>query len=208
MHVQKTKSMYSVSTNDPTLPSNEIITRSGLLLKHGLNLPAMMIIVSGLPGSGKSYFASRLSEELSATYISSDLTRKEIDAQGQYAFEDKLNVYEEMAYGAGQQLRNGKRVVIDATFYRKEMRELFYTLAKLLDIKIVFIEIVADEEIIAERLSKPRLTSEADYSVYKFVKSQYEALDREHLVIESTNDNIEGMLMKAVDYIAKVNEST
>lgn len=162
-----------------------------------------MIIVSGLPGSGKSYFASRLSQKLGATYISSDLMRKEMDAQGRYAFEDKLNVYEEMAHIAGEELREGKRVVVDATFYRKEMRDLFATLAKLLHRRMAVIKIVADEQIILERLRQPRAASEADVSVYKLVKSQYEELDGDHLVIESTNDNIGDMLKKATEYISK-----
>ena len=160
-----------------------------------------MIIVSGLPGSGKSYFAGRLSQELGAEYISSDLTRKMMDSMGQYAFEDKLNVYDEMARKAGDALRGGKSVVVDATFYRNEMRELFLTLAKLLHQKVVYFEIVADEDLIRQRLSQPRLNSEADLSVYSLVKSQYEALTLEHLVIESRNDNIDQMLKEGLDYV-------
>jgi predicted kinase len=168
----------------------------------------MMIIVSGLPGSGKTYFASKLSKELGASYISSDLTRKDMDAQGRYAFEDKLNVYEEMAHRAGEEVRAGKQVVIDATFYRKEMRELFFTLARLLHQKIALIEIVADEQIVLARLSQPRAESEADFAVYKMVKSQYELMDIEHLVIESKTDNIKDMLTKGTEYISKLDEAT
>jgi len=165
-----------------------------------------MIIVSGLPGSGKSYFAVRLSKALGAEYISSDLTRKAMDAMGQYAFEDKLNVYEEMARKTGESLRHGRSVVVDATFYRNEMRELFLTLAKLLHEKVVYFEIVADEKIIRERLKVPRLDSDADYSIYKLVKPQYEPLKLEHLVIESRNDNIDAMLRNGLHYIEEVNE--
>jgi predicted kinase len=167
----------------------------------------MVIIVSGLPGSGKSYFASRLSQKLGAICINSDLERKQMDAQGQYAFEDKLNVYEEMAHRAGERVRDGKHVVVDATFYRKEMRELFSTLARLLYQPIVFIEIVADEQTIMGRLRRPMADHEADYSVYKLVKSQYEALDIEHLAIESKTDNVGDMLSKGLAYISQVNEA-
>lgn len=166
----------------------------------------MLIIVSGLPGSGKSFFASRLSKRINGKYISSDLTRKMIDARGQYAFEDKINVYEEMARLAGDPLREGKTVVIDATFYKKQMRNMFLTLATLLHQKVVYFEIVADEDTIRERLSQPRLNSEADFSVYKQIKPQYEAFEKEHLILESTNDDIDGMLTRAMDYIQEVNE--
>ncbi|HEY9489757.1 MAG TPA: ATP-binding protein [Chryseosolibacter sp.] len=168
----------------------------------------MLIIVSGLPGSGKSFFASRLSKKVNGKYISSDLTRKMIDAAGQYAFEDKINVYEEMARLAGDPLRQGKTVVIDATFYRKEMRNIFFTLATLLHQKVAYFEIVADEDTCRERLSHPRLDSEADFSVYKQIKPQYESYDNDHLILESTKDDVDGMLTKAMDYIQEVNERT
>jgi len=163
-----------------------------------------MIIVSGLPGSGKSYFASRLSERLKAKYVSSDLTRNEMDARGEYAFDDKLDVYEEMAGRVGDHLRQGEAVVVDATFYRREMRNLFFALAKLLHQAVIYIEVVADEILVHARLSQPRLHSEADVAVYELVKPQYERLDVDHLVLKSTDDNIEEMLRKGEEYIKKV----
>jgi predicted kinase len=167
----------------------------------------MMIIISGLPGTGKSYFASRLASKLGAAYINSDVTRKDIDAQGRYAFEDKLNVYEEMANRAGEALRNGQSVVVDATFYRKEMRQMFFTLAKLLHKNIALIQIVADEQIVIDRLRPPRRDREAGLAVYRLVKSQFEELDRDRLTIESTADNIGDMLEKATAYISQVNDA-
>lgn len=164
----------------------------------------MMIIVSGLPGSGKSYFATRLSQEINAQYISSDHTRQDLEARGLYAFEDNLTVYEEMARKAGEALRNGTTVILDATFYKKEMRNLFFTLARLLHQKVACFHIAADEEIIRERLSRPRLDSKADFSVYKQLQPQYEIPEEDHLVLESTSDNIGSMLLKAKEYIEHV----
>lgn len=165
-----------------------------------------MIIVSGLPGSGKSYFASRLAQRMGARYINSDLVRREIDARGQYAFEDKLTVYEEMARRASEGIRQGLAVVADATFYREEMRNLFVTLAKLLHEKVCFIEIVAPEALIRERLRHARMDSEADFSVYELVRAQHERLKDDHLVLESGTDNIEDMLSKGEEYIRSVDE--
>lgn len=166
----------------------------------------MLLIVSGLPGSGKSFFARRLSTLLDAEYINSDATRRAMNAMGRYAFEDKLDVYEEMAKRAGHSLRNGRAVVVDATFYRHEMRDIFITLGTLLHKCIGYIEVKADEEIIRERLSRPRNDSEADYAVYQQLKLQYEDPDNSHLVLHSTNNNIDIMLGQAVDYIKRINE--
>lgn len=167
-----------------------------------------MVIVSGLPGSGKSYFASRLAQKTGARYINSDLVRREIDARGQYAFEDKLTVYEEMARRVSYEIRQGNAVIADATFFREDMRNLFVTLAKLLHEKVCFIEIVANEELIKERLRQPRLDSEADFSVYELVQSQHERQKEERLVLESGNDNIEDMLAKGKEYIETFDESS
>ena len=168
----------------------------------------MIVIVCGLPGSGKSYFASRLSEKLDATYISSDLTRTEMDAEGRYAFEDQLNVYEEMANSASEELRRGRRVVVEATFFRKQMRNLFRALGKLLHKRVAFIEVQSTEEIIRERLSHPRPHSAAGFAIYKMVKAQYEEWDIAHLVLRSKADNIESMLVSAMHYLSKADEES
>lgn len=166
----------------------------------------MLIIVSGLPGSGKSYFASRLARYLGAEYISSDQTRKAMDAMGRYRFEDKLNVYEEMSKKTSELLKQGKGVVVDATFYRHEMRNIFMTLCKLLHQPVFFIEIRADEDVIRDRLSRPREDSEADYAVYLKLKDEYEDPSDSHLVLQSTNENAEAMLKKALAYLEQINE--
>jgi hypothetical protein len=166
----------------------------------------MLIIVSGLPGSGKSFLARRLSGELGAEYINSDATRRTMNAMGRYAFEDKLDVYEKMANKAGEKLREGKTVIVDATFYHHEMRDIFVTLGTLLHKPISYIEVQADEKIIQERLSKPRSDSEADFAVYQQLKLQYEDPGRPRLVLESTNDSIDTMVGQALDYIKGINE--
>lgn len=166
----------------------------------------MLIIVSGLPGSGKSYFARRLAQKLGAEYINSDATRRAMNAMGRYGFEDKLNVYEEMASRAGDNLRKGRTVVVDATFYHHEMRNLFLTLGKLLHKPICYLEVQAEEGLIQDRLSRPRTDSEADYAVYQQLKLQYEAPAEDHLILHSTNENISDLLDEALEYIQDIHE--
>src|SRR5690606_12603992 len=126
--------------------------------------------------------------------------------QGRYAFEDKLNVYEEMAQRTAEELRHGKAVIVDATFYCQQVREMFLTLAKLMHFKLAFFEIVADEKVVGKRLRGTKVPGKADLSVHNFVRTQYEQPEADHLVIESKDDNIEEMLEKAMDYISKVSQ--
>lgn len=161
----------------------------------------MVVLVFGLPGSGKTYFSTRLADRLGAQYISSDKIRLGMRLKGKYTFEDKFSVYEEMAKMTGLAIERGKDVVVDGTFYHHRMREPFIALVKLYQTPLHFIEITANEKIVKERLSKPREESEADYSVYQHVKNQFDRLGSSHLRLHSGRNNINEMLSTALNYL-------
>lgn len=161
----------------------------------------MIVIVSGLPGSGKSYFAGKLSKEVGAAYVNSDQVRHEMRASGKYSFDDKLNVYREMARRAAKIVEANKDVVIDATFYHHTMREMFVKLARLYKVPLFFIEVKADEALIRRRLQSPREYSEADFGVYEKVRDDFEGITLPHLTLESTDENIAEMLIQGLQYI-------
>lgn len=162
---------------------------------------SMIILVAGLPGSGKSYFASRLAAQFKAAYISSDQVRKTIDGRSKYDLKDKLSVYREMANLTEEYLGKGENVVVDATFYRKTMRNLIYTLADKYSTEIYFIYIEAEEDLIRQRVSKKRPDSDADFEVYKKIKEEYETIEFPHLNLQSTDNNIAEMLQQTKEYI-------
>ena len=163
----------------------------------------MIIIVFGLPGSGKSYFASRLAERIGAKYVNSDRLRKELFPVRTYSEQEKKAVYDYMLEEMMQALLQNNSLVLDATFHRKESRELFTDKIQNKG-EIVFIEVQADEEIIRERVSKKREYSDADFEVYKLIRQQNESLSDTHLILQSTNDNIDEMLEKAANFL-KIN---
>jgi predicted kinase len=166
----------------------------------------MIVLVAGLPGSGKSYFASKLAARLGGVYVSSDKVRKALDALGEYTFSNKMIVYVEMIKIANRVLKEQKTVVVDATFYQVPMRNLFYKLADKHASKICLIVIKANETLIKERLSKPRQDSEADFKVYEQIRDQFQKIISPHLEMESTNSNITTMLNRAIEYIGNVHE--
>lgn len=161
----------------------------------------MIILVAGLPGSGKSYFAHQLASKIGADYVNSDQVRKTMGALGKYTFKDKLEVYERMATLAESALKKGRPVIIDATFYLRSMRNIFIELAQRCESVTHLIVVHADEALIKQRLSMPREDSEADFAVYKQIKSEFEEFVFPHLELESTNSNIEIMLHRAVNYL-------
>ena len=160
----------------------------------------MVVIVFGLPGSGKSYFASRLAKKIQADYINSDRIRKEMFKKRTYSKEEKEAVYLKMLDTMKEDVDQNRNVILDATFHKKETRQPFI---KEMEKKggVYFIEIIAAESITRERLKRKRRYSEADFKVYKIISSQNEPLKKSHLVLQSTNSNIKEMLEKAVDYL-------
>lgn len=160
----------------------------------------MIVVVFGLPGSGKSYFASRLAKIINAGYINSDQLRKEMFKDRTYSEEEKAAVYKAMLEKMMGAMNQNRSLVLDATFHKNETRKLFIQEAERKD-GIFFIEVKADENIISERLKKERPYSEADLEVYKFIRQHYEPMNEPHLILESTNENVDNMLQKAVDYL-------
>lgn len=158
----------------------------------------MIVVVFGLPGSGKSYFSSHLAEQMNAEYISSDRLRMEMFQVRTYTETEKLSVYDKMLLQLTDACRRKKDVVLDGTFYKAGIRNKFLS---RLDGRILFIEVKAGESVIRERLSKPRPYSEAGFEVYEEIKGQWEPLAEEHLILESTDNNLDEMLSKAMAYI-------
>lgn len=165
----------------------------------------MVVIVFGLPGTGKSYFASRLSDKIHAEYVNSDRIRKELFKKRDYSETEKKAVYDKMLQAMSQALSQNQDLVLDATFHKKETRDLFANKMSSKE-SLFFIEVHADEDIIKERLKKERPYSEADYEVYKIISQKNEPLSNPHLILQSTNDNIDEMLEKALAYLNLKND--
>jgi predicted kinase len=166
----------------------------------------MIIIVFGLPGSGKSYFASRLAKMINAGYVSSDKVRKELFKESVYSEQEKRAVYDKMLQQMEQAIQQKNNLVLDATFHRKDTRKMFVEEMKGKG-NIFFIEVQADENIIRERFKKPRPYSEADFEVYKHIRRQNEPLNEPHLILKSTDDNIDEMLRKTSEYLKIKNDN-
>ena len=160
----------------------------------------MIIIVFGLPGSGKSFFAIRLANLLDATYISSDRVRKEIFAQPTYSQEEKLAVYREMLQRMKKAGGEKRSVVLDATFHATDIRKKFAEKAQQPG-DTFFVEVWAEEAVVKERLQKNRKDSDADFEIYKKIKTKWKPMTEHHLILESTDNNIEEMLQRTADYL-------
>lgn len=164
----------------------------------------MMVIVMGLPGSGKSYFARRLSKRLNFEYIGSDETRKDMEAMGKYGKENKQQVYDRMEFLAEKSLRERRDLILDATFIKENLRQQFISLALNKNSAYCIIWIEAAEELIKKRVSVKRDDSEADFHIYLKLSQEFEAPKPPYLKLQSEQDNIDDLLIQAEKYIKAV----
>lgn len=142
----------------------------------------MIVVLIGLSGSGKSFVANILHREFGFEWIRSDQIRKEMAgieptqkvkvgfSEGIYSEEWTKRVYERMLDLAEEKLKEGKKVVLDATFLRAWQRER----VKERFPSAVLIWVVAKEEEIIKRLSSRQDISDAGVETYLRQKEIFE----------------------------------
>lgn len=138
-----------------------------------------LVLLGGLPGTGKSSLAKPLAEREGFLVFSSDAVRKELTDQpfeshpgtayekGIYKPEWTEKTYDTLLLRAGEALRQGKRVLVDASFSRENWRERFENLAKSRGIPFLFFVCIINHETAGKRLSENRhFGSDADMDIY------------------------------------------
>lgn len=161
----------------------------------------MLILFTGLPGSGKTTLARAFAARMNAVHLNSDTLRQEMGLQGKYAAADKEKVYEALLKKTEETLQSGKTVVVDSTFYKESVRAPFRRIAASLHLPLHWIEVTAPEAVIRERLQHPRPDSEADFTVYQKIRDAYEPLAEPHLTLHSDEATPEQLAVLADDYI-------
>lgn len=159
------------------------------------------VVVCGLPGTGKSFFASKLATKLEAIWISSDVVRQESLQDKHYDEQSKYAVYYKMLDIMEDNLKADKNTVLDATFFKADIRKLFQERVQDLGASIFYIEINASENTVKQRISHKRPDSDADYEVYLKIKAEFEPLMRPHLVLYADTQPIDEMINQALIYL-------
>ena len=126
----------------------------------------VVVLVSGVVGTGKSSAAAELADRLDAVVIASDRVRKRLQGveptqrlsegwgSGAYSPEQTARVYEALLERARPVLASGRCAVLDATFSRRAQREAARGLAEELGLRAFAVEVRCAEEVARERLAR------------------------------------------------------
>lgn len=160
-----------------------------------------VIAVFGLPGTGKTYFATRFADAISAWHANTDKIRIQHNLQGKYDLQTKEKVYQLLFDFVREGMKKQKTVVIDGTFIKKDYRNELKQFCKPYQVPVHFIEIRADEEVVQQRTNKKREESEADFAVYLKLKDAFDPMEENHLILDSSREDIQEMIAKAKKYL-------
>ncbi len=139
----------------------------------------LIVMMMGLPGSGKSYMARLLKNANGYSVLSTDRIRREIGLQGDYSAESVSSVYVKLAEAAAELLKEEISVILDATFSKKAYRTLCYEKLMAYPIHIFECRVRREQTIIErikKRISENSSYSEADIEVYKMQRKLYEPI--------------------------------
>ena len=168
--------------------------RAGLaLLPERVSKPAL-IVISGLPGTGKSYLSQKLAERTPFLLLETDALRKMLFPSPRYTAGESYRLFRACHLLIEGLLREGMRVIFDATNLMERHRERLYHIADQLGAKPIIVQVQALPELVRQRLEEralgvqPEVRSEADWSVYEKLRPTVQWIRRNHFVVDTSKD--------------------
>lgn len=152
------------------------------------------VVVSGLPGTGKSYFCAKLGERLPFVILESDALRKALFSPPSYSPEESARLFRVLHLLIERLLKKGIPLILDATNLSERDRERLYNIADRLDARLILVRVEAPPELVYQRL-KARSNggnsgnnSDADWEVYRKMRPSVEKISRKHYAVDSSRD--------------------
>jgi aminoglycoside phosphotransferase family enzyme/predicted kinase len=150
----------------------------------------VLVLVTGITGTGKSTVARELARRWDFSYISSDETRKALAGigteehryeefgQGIYSAEFSQRTYESMFQQAEEQLKEGRPVVLDGTFRRSAERSGAIAAARKLGLEAWIVECQLPDDTARQRLEQRReegtSVSDGRWELYRQQQQEWE----------------------------------
>jgi uncharacterized protein len=178
---------------------------AALALAHLEEARVRLIVVSGLPASGKSTLASLLQRKWGSrragVLLSSDVLRDEVVprasrhpdevATGRYSPDQRAEVYRTMFQRAESALTSGVDVILDATFADAWTHTAVADLAKTCHAQLIALRcevpIAMARQRLARRTRGADTRSEADIDVYRYLAENVDAWPAAHAVDTSVD---------------------
>lgn len=196
----------SVKVKKPQLQSDVTRLRNSLgKLPEPVVRPGF-VVVSGLPGTGKSFFCRRLAEKSSFLIMETDALRKVLFESPVHNAEENSRLFTASHALITELLYEGVPIILDATNLSEYHREYLYAISGKTNSRLVLVRVTAPAEVVYERLKKrsDRVAggednSTANWNVYRRMASRLERITRNHLVVDTSRD-----IVPVIDKIIRI----
>lgn len=152
-----------------------------------------LVLVGGLPGTGKSTLSEELAEGLGASVISSDQVRTELFGEagqkggayqaGAYSPDNVDRTYAAMLDRASDLLAGGQSVVLDASWTSQRHRRPASEAAEHARAELVSFQCTAPDAVVGERLrTRSNTLSDADENISAAMAADMDAWPEAHTV--------------------------
>ena len=153
-----------------------------------------LVILCGLPGTGKSHFARELARRAPFVWLNSDRTRKLLVDAPKYSRREHRRVFSAMHVLTRGYLRDGFSVVFDATNLNENVRLPLYASASEVGVEPLIIRFTAPAELVRRRLTNrtegvgEASQSDATWDVYSRMAVADQPVLRPHLLVAGPED--------------------
>lgn len=170
-------------------------------LPEPVSQPAL-VVVSGLPGTGKSYFCQRLVQRLPFLIMETDALRRRLFSRPSYQARESQRLFAAVHQLLETLLEQGIPVILDATNLSEYYRRHLYHIADSRQARLILVWVEAPTEVVAERLARRAQgeaegNSEADWAVYQRMKPRAQRIRRPHFAVDTSRD-IDPVIEKVV----------
>ncbi|MBI4336442.1 MAG: ATP-binding protein [Chloroflexi bacterium] len=182
--------------------------RRGLLPLPEPVARTVLVIMVGLPGTGKSHVSRRLATDVPLAVLESDYLRKQLFSSPTYAAVESERLFRAIHLLVEQLLEQGVSALLDATNLIEARREALSRTAEVHGARPIIVRVEADNKVIRQRLElrskapSPADYSDADWRVYQRMRSSLEPIRRSHFVVNTAKD-IEPVVQKVVQEISR-----
>ncbi len=153
-----------------------------------------LVILCGLPGTGKSHFARELARRAPFLWLNSDRTRKFLVDTPSYSRREHRRVFAAMHVLTKGYLREGYSVVFDATNLNENVRRPLYESASEVGVEPLIIRFTAPPDLVRRRLTDraegvgEASQSDATWDVYSRMAVADQPVPRPHLLVAGPED--------------------
>lgn len=148
-----------------------------------------LIVISGLPGTGKTAVARELQRRTGAVVLESDALRRLLVERPSYSWQESRRLFRAIHAVAERLLSEGIPVILDATNLAEAHRLPLYNVAERCGARVLVVEVTAPAQVVRSRLVERAaggIASAADIAIYERMAAAREEIPERHFVIDTS----------------------